>query len=152
MANFGGLGGVWAHGHAPLTNFTLTLNNLPTHNFVRYCVFWHCVDSLDTETSNLYLMNASGTETEFLRFTKALGTDGFQAVVLQAGANASWSGSQSYSYAPWPGTSVDGYIAFHSGFYSHTSSTFTARHYIGADQTADDEAMYLSHVQLWLGV
>lgn len=150
MTNFGGLGYVTAHGHVASTNFTLTLNNLPSHTMIRYRVFWHCVDSLDTETSNLYLMNSSGSETEFLRFTKALGTSGITTVVIASGAQATWSGTQTYSYAPWTGSSLDGYINFDSGYYAHALSSFTARHYIGADQTADDEAMYLSHVQVWL--
>jgi hypothetical protein len=151
MNNFGGLGPVFAHGHTANGTFTLTLNELPPHNYVRYRVFWHCVDSLDTETSYMYLTNSNGTETEFFRFTKSFGTDGFSTVVLQSGASAFWSGSQVYSYAPWPGGSVDGYITFDSGLYLHTSTSFSARHVFGADQTADDEAMYLSHVQFWLG-
>lgn len=150
MADFGGLGYVTAHGHVPATNLTLTLNNLPSHSMVRYKVFWHCVDSLDTETSNLYLTNASGTETEFFRFTKLYSTSGFNTVVLQSGADAFWSGTQTYTYAPWTGSSQDGYITFDSGYYAHAGSSFSARHYIGADQAVADESMYLSHVQLWL--
>ena len=58
MLDFGGLGHVTAHGWStgPAT-YTLTLGSIPTHSQVRYVVFWHLVDSLDTETSNLYLMN-----------------------------------------------------------------------------------------------
>ena len=94
MLNFGGLGHITAHGWStgPAT-YTLTLGSIPIHTQVRYLVFWHLVDSLDTETSNLYLMNSAGTETEFLRFTKI-----YNAVpttsVLQSGATATWSGSK----------------------------------------------------------
>ena len=152
MLNFGGLGHVTAHGWStgPAT-YTLTLNSIPTHSQVRYVVFWHLVDSLDTETSNLYLMNSSGTETEFWRFTKI-----YNAVpstsVLQSGATATWSGAKSYTYRPW-GNGVygnDGYVVFDSGYYDHTSTSFTARHVCGADQAQADEAHYLSHIQLWI--
>jgi hypothetical protein len=152
MLNFGGLGHVTAHGWTtgPAT-YTLTLGSIPTHTQVRYVVFWHLVDSLDTETSNLYLMNSAGTETEFLRFTKiynAVPTTG----VLQSGATATWSGAKSYTYRPWASGAYgnDGYYVFDSGYYDHTSTSFTARHVLGADQVQSDEAMYLSHVQLWI--
>jgi hypothetical protein len=154
MLNFGGLGHVTAHGwtSGPAT-YTLTLNSIPTHTQVRYLVFWHLVDSLDTETSNLYLMNSSGTETEFLRFTKGYPTAPSPSI-LQSGATATWSGTKTYTYTPWAtGTGVStahGYYIFDSGYYDHTSTSFTARHILGADQAATDEAMYLSHVQLWI--
>jgi hypothetical protein len=152
MLNFGGLGHVTAHGWStgPAT-YTLTLGSIPSHTRVRYVVFWHLVDSLDTETSNLYLMNSAGTETEFLRFTKI-----YNAVpstsVLQSGATATWSGSKSYTYRPWGNGTYgnDGYYIFDSGYYDHTSTSFTARHVMGADQAQADESMYLSHVQLWI--
>ncbi len=152
MNQFGGLGYVNAHGHQASTNFTLTLNNLPPHNTIRYRVYWHCVDSLDNETSYLYCTNSSGTETEKFRFTKVYNVDGYSAVVVDTGVRHNWSGSQSYSYAPWSGASIDGFINIDTGYYAHTGSSFSARHYIGADQGADDEAMYLSHVQVWLGI
>ena len=152
MLNFGGLGHITAHGWTtgPAT-YTLTLGSIPTHTQVRYVVFWHLVDSLDTETSNLYLMNSAGTETEFLRFTKiynATPTTG----ILQSGATATWSGAKSYTYRPWASGAYgnDGYYIFDSGYYDHTSTSFTARHVLGADQVQTDEAMYLSHVQLWI--
>lgn len=152
MLNFGGLGHITAHGwsNGPAT-YTLTLASIPIHTQVRYLVFWHLVDSLDTETSNLYLMNSAGTETEFLRFTKI-----YNAVpttsVLQSGATAIWSGAKSYTYRPWASGAYgnDGYYLFDSGYYDHTSTSFTARHVCGADQVQSDEAMYLSHVQLWI--
>ena len=152
MLDFGGLGHITAHGWStgPST-YTLTLNSIPSHIQVRYVVFWHLVDSLDTETSNLFLMNSAGTETEFWRFTKI-----YNAVpstsVLQSGAVATWSGSKTYTYRPW-GNGIygnDGYVVFDSGYYDHTSTSFTARHVCGADQLQADEAMYLSHVQLWI--
>lgn len=152
MLNFGGLGHVTAHGWStgPAT-YTLTLNSIPTHSQVRYVVFWHLVDSLDTETNNLYLMNSSGTETEFWRFTKTYNTDPSTSV-LQSGATATWNGGKSYTYRPWANGAYgkDGYVVFDSGYYDHTSTSFTARHVLGADQAQADEAEYLSHVQLWI--
>jgi hypothetical protein len=154
MLNFGGLGHVTAHGWStgPAT-YTLTLSSIPTHTQVKYVVFWHLIDSLDTETSNLYLMNSSGTETEFLRFTKTYNADPSYSV-LQSGASVTWSGVKTYTYTPWATatgvTTRHGYYVFDSGYYDHTSTSFTARHVCGSDQAQADEAMYLSHVQLWI--
>jgi hypothetical protein len=98
-------------------------------------------------------MNSSETETEFLRFTK-IWSGAPSTVVLQSGASATWSGSKTYTYTPWTTSTgnptIHGYYVFDSGYYSHTSTSFTARHILGADQAAADEAMYLSHVQLWI--
>ena len=152
MLDFGGLGHITAHGWStgPAT-YTLTLNSIPSHTQVRYVVFWHLVDSLDTETSNLYLMNSSGTETEFWRFTKIYNAAPSTSV-LQSGAAATWSNPKTYTYRPWGNGTYgnDGYVIFDSGYYDHTSTSFTARHVCGADQAQADEAMYLSHVQLWI--
>jgi hypothetical protein len=154
MLNFGGLGHVTAHGWStgPAT-YTLSLGSIPTHTQVRYVVFWHLVDSVDTETNNLFLMNSTGTETEFLRFTKT-----WNAVpsisVLESGATATWSGAKTYTHTPWTtatgNPTIHGYYVFDSGYYNHTSTSFTARHILGADQAQADEAMYLSHSQLWI--
>jgi hypothetical protein len=153
MANFGSLGYVTAHGWntGPAT-YTLTLTGLPTHTTIRYCVYWHLVDSLDNETNQLFVKNNSDTETEILRFTKVYNTvPSFS--IIGTGVSAKWYGGLFYTYRPW-GNGVygqDGYIVVDSGYYSHTLSTFTARHVLGADQPALDEAEYLSHVQVWLG-
>jgi hypothetical protein len=152
MLNFGELGHVTAHGWSsgPAT-YTLTLSSIPIHSQVRYVVFWHLVDSLDTETSNLFLMNSAGTETEFWRFTKIYNAAPSTSV-LQSGAAATWSNPKTYTYRPWGNGTYgnDGYVIFDSGYYDHTSTSFTARHVCGADQPQADEAMYLSHVQLWI--
>jgi hypothetical protein len=154
MLDFGGLGHVNAHGWStgPAT-YTLTLNSIPTHNQVRYAVFWHLVDSLDTETNNLFLMNSAGTETEFLRFTKTWNSVP-SISVLESGATATWSGAKTYTHTPWTtatgNPTIHGYYVFDSGYYNHTSTSFTARHVLGADQAQADEAMYVSHSQLWI--
>lgn len=151
MNEFGGLGYVNAHYCPDASNSTLTLNNLPGHNKIRLQMFIHCVDSLDNETHNLYLTNNTGTETEFLRFTKVGTTDGFTTVVLRSGARAAWSGSKTYQYTPFSGQ-IDGYIIFDSNYYDHTSSTFSARFYCGTNEASQaNEAIYLSHVKVWLG-
>jgi hypothetical protein len=152
MLNFGELGHVTAHGWSSgPTTYTLTLSSIPIHSQVRYVVFWHLVDSLDTETSNLFLMNSAGTETEFWRFTKIYNAAPSTSV-LQSGAAATWSNPKTYTYRPWGNGTYgnDGYVIFDSGYYDHTSTSFTARHVCGADQAQADEAMYLSHVQLWI--
>lgn len=154
MADFGGLGNVTAHGFTsgPVT-FTLTLNNLPPHTTIRYRVFWHLVDSLDNETNQLFVMNSSGTETEVLRFTKIYNAPP-SASIIGSGTTVTWNGGRSYSYRPWANGSFlqDGFYDVDTGYYSHSSSTFTARHVMGADQAQADEAEYLTHVQVFLGV
>jgi hypothetical protein len=149
MEQFGGLGQVTAHGFVsgPET-YTLTLPALASHSQVRYRVYWHLVDSLDTETSYLYLGDGS-TEAEVLRFTKIYNAAP-NIVSTASGLTTSWSGHQTYSYRPWGGGTygADGYLTIDSGWRDHTSRTFTARHVMGADQARADEAMYLSHVEL----
>jgi hypothetical protein len=148
MADFGGLPNVTAHGFSsgPVT-YTLTLNNLPPHTRIRYKVYWHLVDSLDNETNQLFIMNLSGGETEILRFTKQYNLTPSISVAASPGTYT-WSGAKSYSYRPWAGGAygADGYIIVDSGLVDHTSTTFTARHVMGADQAQADEAEYLSHV------
>ena len=48
-----GLGRVVMHGYEPLTTYTFTKTNLPTHTQIRYQVYWHFLDSLDSEYSSL---------------------------------------------------------------------------------------------------
>ena len=151
MADFGGIPNVTAHGWAsgPAT-YTLTLNSLPAHSQVRYKVFWHCVDSVDNETSQLFIGDGS-SELEILRFTKL-----YNAVpsisVLNAKSEAPWSGSKTYTYRPWANGAynADGYLLVDSGWIDFGGTTFVARHVLGADQPASDEAMYLSHVEVLL--
>jgi hypothetical protein len=148
MADFGGIPNVTAHGFSsgPVT-YTLTLNNLPPHTRIRYKVLWHLVDSLDNETNQLFIMDSSGGETEILRFTKQYNLVPNISVAASPGTYT-WAGAKSYTYRPWAGGyyGQDGYIIVDSGLVNHTSTTFTARHVMGADQAQADEAEYLSHV------
>ena len=152
MADFGGIPNVTAHGFSsgPVT-FTLTLTGLPTHTKVKYRVYWHLVDSLDNETNQLFIMNSGGGETEILRFTKVYNAVPSISIAASPGTYT-WSGSKTYTYRPWAGGAynADGYIIVDSGWCDHTSSTFTARHVMGADQAQADEAEYLSHVEVLL--
>ena len=149
MAEFGGLGAVTAHGFSSgPVNYTLTLPITGAHSRIRYRVKWHMVDSLDNETSRLFIGDGS-SEGEVLTFTKvynAAPNVSYAASPL----TTSWSGHQTYSYRPWAGGSygADGYLNIDSGWLAHTSNTLTVRHYMGADQAQADEAMYLSHVEV----
>lgn len=151
MADFGGIPNVTAHGWGggPAT-YTLTLNNLPGHTQVRYKVFWHLVDSLDNETNQLFIGDGS-SELEILRFTKLYNSTP-SISVQNAKTSAVWSGSKTYTYRPWANGSydADGYLIIDSGWIGYSTSTFTARHVLGADQPASDEAEYLSHVEVLL--
>jgi hypothetical protein len=149
MADFGGIPNVTAHGWStgPAT-YTLTLGGLPTHTQVRYKVFWHCVDSVDNETNRLFIGDGSSNG-ELLTFTK-LYNAAPNVSYAATGVTATWSGSKTYSYRPWGGGTynADGYLIIDTGWKSHTASTFTASHLMGADQPQSDEAMYLSHVEV----
>lgn len=151
MDNFGELGRCTAHGFSSgPVEFTLTLNNLPYHTSLKYQVVWHMVDSLDTETNYLNLTNSSGTLERFFTWTKTGGTATPALSFSKAGASATWSGTRTYSYAPFGGGMINGYYILDSGQYEHTGSSFSAQHYMGADQAQADEAQYLTHVQLYL--
>lgn len=149
MADFGGIPNVTAHGwsNGPAT-YTLTLTDLPPHSHVRYKVYWHLVDSLDNETNQLFI-GFPGSETEILRFTKVYNTTP-SISVQNAKTSAVWSGPKTYTYRPWANGAYnqDGYLLIDSGWIGYSSSTFTARHVMGADQAQADEAMYLSHVEV----
>lgn len=150
MADFGGISNVTAHGGVggPVT-FTLTLTGLPTHTDIRYKVFWHMVDSLDNETSSLYTTDNSGTNVLRARWTKQYTSAPSYSTLNITGT---WSGARTYTYRPWGGGAYggDGYAQFDTGFYTHTASSFVATHEMGYDQGITDEAMYLSHVEVWL--
>jgi hypothetical protein len=149
MAQFGGLGAVTAHGFTSgPVNYTLTLGNLKPHSRIRYKVKWHMVDSLDTETSRLFVGDGS-SEGEFLTFTKTYSAAPNVSYISSPGTT-SWSGHQTYSYRPWAGGTygADGYLNIDTGWINHTSNTLTVRHAMGADQAQADEAMYLSHVEV----
>lgn len=154
MLQFGGLGNVTAHGPSgPAADVTYTLNltSLPAHTQIRYRVFWHMIDSLDNETSYLYTTNSAGAETERARFTKS-SSSAPAFSLLAPGTTQVWSGHKVYTYRPWANgaNGGDGYAIIDTGFYDHALDTFSARHVMGANQGQADEAMYLSHVQVWI--
>ncbi len=156
MTEFGGLGNISAHGWVSgPTSYTLSLSGIPSHTEVRYEVFWHCVDSLDGETSSLFVTDSSGTEVNRLTFTKGFSPPSIASIA--SGATANWIGNRWYSDAPWGGSSRvlennggNGYLDVNTGWIPHTASTISIRHLCGADQAKSDESMYLSHVRLWI--
>ena len=155
MYQFGGLGYATAHGwNGTATTYTLSLTNLPPHQTIRYRVYFHMVNSLDGETNYLDVSNGAGVATRIMTFTKVFSSNGPSVSYLAPGAATSWSGPQTYSYAPWsPGTTqYNGYSIIDSGYYAHNLTTFTADNRLGADQDATDEAEYLTNVEVWLGV
>lgn len=148
MTDITGLGTVTCHGPNP-GNYTFTLTNLPAHAKIRYQVFWHFVDSLDNETSSIYIDNV-----EYATFTKTgfpgAGTPGAPVYSSNYFASATWNPA-TYSYQPWgSGSTANGYVAFDTGFIDHYTDTFSVRHNLGHDQGQGDEAMYLSHVTVTL--
>lgn len=148
MSDISGLGTVTCHGPNP-GNYTLTLTNLPAHAKLRYQVFWHFVDSLDNETSSIYIDNV-----EYATFTKTgfpgAGTPGAPVYTGNYFASSVWTPA-TYSYQPWgSGSTANGYVAFDTGYIDHTASSLTVVHNLGHDQGQTDEAMYLSHVAVSL--
>jgi hypothetical protein len=151
MDNFGELGRCTAHGWTSgPAEYIFTLPGLPYHTSIRYRACVHLVDSLDNETSYVDFTNSAGTYERYFTWTKNYPTDPVLSFT-KAGASATWSGNKTYTYSPWPGTpQVEGYYILDSGRYEHTADSFSARHYMGADQDVSDEAMYITHVQLYL--
>ena len=140
---------VSSHGYVsgPETH-NFTLNNLPAHTKIRYKCVWHMLDSLDNETSYLYTSNSSNVLTERARFTKAVNNSS-PAFSIRNGVEYYWSGT-GYVYSNTVPGWVDGFVIFDTDYYDHSLSSFSARHILGADQPQSDEAMYLSHVQVYL--
>jgi hypothetical protein len=151
MDNFGELGLCTGHGWTTgPAEYIFTLPGLAYHTSIRYRIAMHLVDSLDTETSYVDLTNSAGTYDRFFTWTKAYNAAPSLSF-SKTGASATWNGNKTYTYSPWPGTPInEGYYIFDSGRYEHTASSFSARHYMGADQDVSDEAMYITHVQLYL--
>jgi hypothetical protein len=151
MTTTADLGNCWIHGWGGSPrNYTLSLSNIPTHTEVKYECFIHMVDSWDNETCQIYTTNSSGSEVLRAQWTKVYNTQP-SVSTLASGSSFTFKTGQTYSYRPWGnGTNGnDGYASFSSGWYSHTASTFSARHYTGLDQAASDEAYYISHVKLY---
>lgn len=157
MVDFGGLGNVTAHGWtAGPRSYTLTLTGIPAHTEVRYQVFWHHVDSIDSEANQLFTTNSAGTEVLRVAFTRNSAQDPIYSTVA-SGTTVNWHANRFYSFAPWGGSSRtalpaggNGYVIMDTGWYDHTVSSFVARHFTGVDQPPSDEAVYLSHVKLWI--
>jgi hypothetical protein len=157
MTEFGGLGNITAHGWtAGPRNYTLNLSGIPTHTEVRYQVFWHLVDSVDSENNQLYTTDSAGSEVSRTSFNKSAA--GYPTITSTAsGTTLSWKGNLWYSTAPWGGVGRtpeslggNGYFVIDTGWYAHTPATFTARHATDVNQAQADEAVYLSHVKLWI--
>lgn len=150
MTTTADLGNCHIHGWGGSSrSYTLSLSNIPSHSEVKYECFIHMVDSWDGETSEIYTTNSAGSEVLRVRWTKSLSGQP-NVSVLTAGSSFPFKTGQTYSYRPWGNGSAgnDGYASFSSGWYSHTASTFSARHFTGLDQAATDEAFYISHVKL----
>ena len=150
MTTTANLGNCHIHGWGGSSrNYTLSLSGIPSHTEVKYECFIHMVDSWDGETSEIYTTNSAGSEVLRVRWTKVYNTQP-SVSTLTTGSSFPFLTGQTYSYRPWGGGAQgnDGYASFSSGWYSHTASTFSARHFTGLDQAASDEAFYSSHVKL----
>lgn len=158
MTNWGDLGGGTAHGwDGSARTYQLTLNSLPAHTEVMYEVYFHMVDSLDSEGNwVLYTSNSSNGDITQCTWIKAYSNNP-TSITTYNSTTFSWRGNLNYSYSPWGGQNQigeqggrNGYAVINTGWYSHNSSSFIAKHYIPADQAATDEAGYVSHVKVWL--
>jgi hypothetical protein len=158
MTDCAGLGNCWIHGWtAGPRSYTLSLSGLPAHTEIRYECYIHHVDSWDDEQNQVYTTNTAGTELLQAQWTKNNGAPP-AGMVANNGTALSWWGNKYYSYAPWNGNAgesereakFDGYMKVTTAWYSHTASTFSARHYTALNQDATDEAFYISHVKVWI--
>ena len=155
MTDCAGLGNCWIHGWGGSARaYQLSLSGLPAHTEIKYECYIHHVDSWDDEQNRIYTSDTGGSNILRASWTKSNG--GFPASISTNGTTASWWGNKYYSYAPWNGNNGeresrwDGYMKVTTDWYSHTSSTFVARHETDLNQAAEDEAFYISHVRVWI--
>ena len=154
MTDCAGLGNCWIHGWGgSARNYTLNLSGIPAHTEIRYECYIHQVDSWDAEVNQVYTTNNGGAEVLRAQWNKNYSNPPYS--ISTNGTTHSWFGAKYYSYAPWnPTSDVNlrnmGYSKVTTDWYSHTDSTFSARHYTGLDQAASDEAFYISHVKVWI--
>jgi len=158
MSTFADFGNIYAHGwDGSARTYQLTLGGLPAHTEVMYECVVHMVDSLDAEGYwYLYTSNSSNGDITQAQWYRQISGVPYNLSVYNS-TTFNWKGNQYYSYAPWGGSNRiaeqgggNGYAVINTGWYSHNSSTFIAKHYIPADQAASDESGYISHVKLWL--
>jgi hypothetical protein len=157
MTQFADFGNVTAHGWggSPRT-YQLTLNGLPAHTEIMYECVIHMTESWDAEGYNyLYTSNSSGGDITQAQWYKSTTTAPYNLSTFN-NTTFNWKGNQYYSYAPWGGSNTvrevggNGYAIINTGWYSHNSSSFIAKHYTPLDQAITDEAYYISHVRLWI--
>lgn len=171
MAKWADLGSGYAHGwDGSARTYQLTLGSLPTHTEIMYECYIHMVDSWDAEGYNyVYTSNSSNADITQCQFYKSLASVPYNLSTFNS-TTFSWRGQGlgEYSYAPWGGTYVaqttggaggqqgsggaggNGYAVINTGWYSHTSSSFIAKHQTPLDQAVADEAYYVSHVKVWI--
>jgi len=152
MQQLGDLGNCWVHSFTDVPAYpTLELKNLPAHTQIMYEVNWHLVDSLDGELNELSVVSNSEAAIKKLAFAKSYNKP---PVIKFAddGVRTKWNGSQIYSYRPWGQGKIaqDGYLTINTGWVNHSVSTLQIQHLIGADEQQTNEAMYLSHVKVWI--
>lgn len=143
MASVSGLGTVVMHGTtaAPPQKFEFFLE-LPDHNHIRYQVYWHCVDSLDNETSKILIDNK-----EYAVFNKpSYGATIGNPIFTKNSMFTRWVPA-TYSSASWSPPMKDGYIVFDTGIIPHYGD-LEVKHIFGVDEAYPNEAMFLSHVQV----
>jgi len=157
MTDCAGLGNCHIHGWGgSARSYTLNLSSLPAHTEVMYECYIHMIDSWDGEDVQIFTTDNAGSEVRRAYWTKTLSVPRVDGLSLAGGTTTQGHWGKYYSYAPWNGEGGDtynsnyGYVKVNTGWYSHSSSTFSARHYTGLNQAAGDEAFYISHVRLWL--
>jgi len=152
MTTCADLGNCYIHGWGGSPrSYTLSLSSIPTHSEIRYQCYVHMVDSWDNEYNAVYTTVNGGGEVNRANWRKVW-TSPPNSISKASGTTANWSGQREYSYDPWNGE-IDinnGYMTVDTGWYSHSDSTFSARHYTELNQAQSDEAFYVSHVKVWI--
>jgi hypothetical protein len=161
MSAWADLGSGYGHGwRGSQSTYQLTLNGLPAHTEVMYECYVHMIDSLDLEGANVvYTSNTAGGDIRQADWYKGW-SENPKTINLFNSTTFSWRGNRYYSYTPWSGAYAvsgtssggggQGYAVINTGWYSHTASSFIAKHFLVADQAASNEAYYITHVKLWL--
>jgi hypothetical protein len=152
MQQLGDLGNCSVHSFNSVPAFPiLELKNLPTHTQIMYEVNWHLVDSLDGELSELSIISNTDATIKKIAFTKSFNKPPSIRYV-DDNVTTKWNGSQIYSYRPWGQGKIaqDGYLTINTGWVNHSIPTLQIQHLIAANEDQTNEAMYLSHVKVWI--
>lgn len=148
MDDWGDLGQGSGHGWSDgPVDWTFTLNDLPPHMFLSFKVRCHLIDTIDNENNRIFLADNDDNLFQIIDFERDFSTPIFTNSI-DSGTTFEPSGEVTYSIEQ--GRAYDSYATITYDYYYHTRSDFRALFDIGVDQDQDDEAFYITNLQVYL--